>query len=90
MEIKATQYTREDGVSIHQLPNGKWVIRRIGPGPAWFYCVPGQHHEGHPRPNGDGTNPGGWVITSTSGFEAEWYSYSFEVAMETLKVVSKN
>lgn len=44
MDIKATQYTREDGICMLQIPNGNWVIRRVGPGPSWFYEIGGGWH----------------------------------------------
>jgi hypothetical protein len=34
--IRATEYTRDDGTTLHQLPSGNWVLRCIL-GPAWFW-----------------------------------------------------
>lgn len=38
MNIRPTQFTREDGVSIFQLPTGLWAIRKID-GHTWFYNI---------------------------------------------------
>lgn len=46
MEIRATEFTRDDGLTLlctsrqGHGPRDSWVIRRIGPGPAWFYSKP--------------------------------------------------
>lgn len=33
--IEATEYRREDGLTMLKIKNGQWVIRKIQ-GPAWF------------------------------------------------------
>lgn len=75
MKIEIASYDREDGLAMFRLPDKKnWVIRRIGPGPTWFY----------------NPTSGEWDISSVSGFDTKPLGRPFEETMRLFETIPKD